>query len=114
MMGTSTAVRVAESGDPVISRLVEVTGSSEAGISLAVGISFAIILELMGSTLWYEALRHKDEPVSAQSSLVGCDPVDDLKQAIEAGRCKPTVASIREFLGCGQARAIEMRRAVVA
>lgn len=110
-----SASRVAVSDDPVISRLAAVTGSNEAGISLGVGILFAVILELMGASLWYEALRQGDEAVTAApSSPVAQDPVAELRQAVEAGQCKPTVASIRAFLGCGQTRAIEMRRALSA
>ncbi len=66
----------------------------------------------MDAFLWYEALRHGDGIVSAPSAPVTYDPVADLKQAIEAGQCKPTVSSIRTFLGCGQTRAIKMRRAL--
>lgn len=111
-----TAGRAVELGDPVMTRLAVVTGSNEASIGLAVGIGFAILIELTGAFLWFEALRAPATiPIQAtaeQPAGAEQDPLDSLKEAVDAGLCKPTVSSIRVFLGCGQARAIEMRRAL--
>lgn len=118
--GAATSTRAAETSDPVMARLAVVTGSNEGSIALAVGIGFAILLELTGAFLWCEVFRRRDEPATERE---GCpeqeisaegDPLDDLRKAIDAGLCKPTVSSIRVFLGCGQARAMEMRRALAA
>lgn len=38
------------------------------------------------------------------------DPVTKLKVAIQSGKCRATVNGIREFLGCSQNRALELRR----
>lgn len=114
--------------DPVLSRLAVVTGSSEAGVSVAVGVSLAILVELLGAFLWWEALSGLQEDkdgAEIQQSLqsttgqsdplagVG-DPVATLRGAVESGLCRPTVASIRVFMACSQARALELRRALVA
>lgn len=110
--------REAARGDPVEARLAVVTGSSAAGIGLAVGLSFAILIELTGAFLWYEALRvsaAKPIPTAIQTAIATASEPDQLaalREAIAAGLCKPTVSSIRIFLGCGQSRAIEMRRAL--
>ncbi|MCK9382130.1 MAG: hypothetical protein M0P95_13850 [Sulfuritalea sp.] len=110
-----TTGRAAGLADPVMARLAVVTGSNEASIALAVGIGFAILIELTGAFLWCEALKTANSPVQGvaePATPATVDPLDSLKDAVEAGLCKPTVASIRVFLGCGQGRAIEMRRAL--
>ena len=115
LVGTTAAVgetRRAELADPVMSRLAVVTGSSEAGIALAVGIGFAILLELTGAFLWVEALKPRAQSAQDRPDAGRRDPLADLREAVAAGLCKPTVAGIRVFLGCGQARALEMRRAI--
>jgi len=114
LAGTVTTAQVAASSDPVISRLAEVTGSSDASISLAVGVIFAVMLELVGVVLWCEALRPQGDAKTPAIDPVVVDPVADLRRVIEAGRCKPTVAGIRSFLGCSQTKAVEMRRALLA
>lgn len=55
--GKQTRAEVAGATDPVVARLSEVTGRSEASISLAVGLAFSLLLELLGAMLWMEALR---------------------------------------------------------
>lgn len=59
------------------------------------------------------ALRPQGDTKSSVVIPVADDPVTDLRQAIDAGRCKPTVAGIRSFLGCSQAKAMELRRALL-
>ena len=62
----------ANSADPVISRIMAVTGFSEAGVTLGIGMLFSVLLELVGTFLWFEAL--KDRP--SMTSLI-CDPMSD-------------------------------------
>ncbi len=110
-----TSARAAVRGDPVEARLAVVTGSSAASIGLAVGLGFAILIELTGAFLWCEALRPMAIPIQVAqepAKEAAPDQLDSLRQAIDAGLCRPTVSSIRIFMGCGQARAIEMRRAL--
>lgn len=118
LAATQTQAEVAGATDPVIARLAAVTGSSEASISLAVGLLFSLLVELLGALLWIEALRgptptHNPPPEPAPAPAPA-DPLADLRAAIEAGTVKPTVAGIRAFLGCGQAKAMELRRTLAA
>lgn len=115
LAGTVTAAQATISSDPVTARLSAVTGSSEASISIVVGICFAVLLELVGALLWCEALRQSEVEVpnepEGQSKR---DPLTKLREAVSAGQCKPTVSGIRAYMGCGQAKAMEMRRMLLA
>jgi hypothetical protein len=119
LVGATAAVtsgRAVGLADPVIARLAAVTGSSDASISLAVGVGFAILIELTGAFLWFEVFRTPGPSVKVEAgpnAAVAVDPLATLRDAVAAGLCKPTVASIRRYLGCGQAHAIEMRRALI-
>jgi hypothetical protein len=58
------------------------------------------------------AVTAPDTPPSADASH---DPdVTQLAQAVAAGRLRSTVADIRQYLGCSQARAIALRRQLAA
>jgi hypothetical protein len=93
-------------------------------------MTFAVLIELIGALLWCEALRPRDSamtPASISDAGAG-DSVEDggnggvtasvteqvtaVKAAILAQDCRLSVSSIREFLGCGQARAAEIRRVI--
>jgi hypothetical protein len=119
-LATTTATdRVMAATDPVTALLAAVTGRSEEGIRLMVGILFSVTLELVGAFLWTEALRPSAHAVLAPdvSALVddtADDPLADLRRAISSGACKPTVAGIRSFMGCGQVRALALRRKLAA
>jgi len=104
-------------------------GSSVALVTLIISISLATLVEFVGALLWYEVIRVGDaRGFPYKASLVANDLVSGLHDraateesqmeklvtAIKAGACKPTVASIRSFLGCGQAKAAELRRQLVA
>ncbi|WP_439889640.1 hypothetical protein ACS7SF_09970 [Ralstonia sp. 25C] len=59
------------------------------------------------------AERHvpHDDPVTGLLTDASHDAdVTQLAQAVAAGRVRPTVTGIRQFLGCSQARAIALRR----
>jgi hypothetical protein len=43
--------------DPVMSKLAQVSGLSQGGISVTIGLMFAILIELLGALVWFEALR---------------------------------------------------------
>lgn len=128
LSGVSTTAQVSGAADPVTARLAVVTGYSESGVAVVIGMTFAILLELIGALLWCEALRPSDESVTI-ADLERIDtqprvtedvthPVTDtlttIQAAVKAGQCRETVASIREHLGCSQARAMEIRRELVA
>ncbi|OGS93180.1 MAG: hypothetical protein A3K04_11270 [Gallionellales bacterium RBG_16_56_9] len=111
LAGAATTVQSTVSSDPVTARLAAVTGSSEVGITIAIGIGFSILLELVGALLWCEALRPNELPKVSHPEQ---DPIADLKEAVATGVCKPTVNGIRVFMGCGQAKAMEIRRRLLA
>lgn len=108
---SSTAIdaEVMGAGDPVTARIAALLGVTDGSIALLAGLAFSVLLELVGAFLWYEVMQAHD--VDGQAAQ---DPLDDLRQAVAERRCKPTVAGIRSFLGCGQAKASEMRRALLA
>ena len=111
LTGVATTSEVAASKDPVASLLAKVTNSSERIVTLVVGVGFSILMELVGALLWYEVIRRQGRVISVNGSqAVVRDPVTSLKEAVTAGACKPTVAGIRRFMGCSQARAMELRR----
>lgn len=66
--------------------------------------------------LWCEVLRLPiDTPAMERAQpAIENDPIADLKAAIQSGNCKQTVSGIRQFLGCGQTKAMEVRRALTA
>jgi hypothetical protein len=78
--------------------------------------------------LWFEALRPSEEavtiegmeeisillPVTDAITHPVTDTLTTIQAAVKAGQCRETVASIREHLGCSQARAMEIRRELVA
>lgn len=117
LTATVTDLEVLAAADPVIVKLASVSGHSESSISLATSVVFSIILELVGAMLWSLALRRTDEVAMMTVSVSPTaeptiDPVKEVRDAIASGDCKPTVAGIRAFLGCGQARAMTLRRAL--
>lgn len=120
LAATQTQAEVTGATDPVVARLAAVTGSNEASISVIVGLVFSLLLELLGTVLWMEALRPAAETSGVEvmpgppPSLAADDPLADLQAAIAAGKLRPTVSGIRAFLGCSQAKAMEMRRVLLA
>lgn len=123
----STTAQVTESSDPVTARLSETTGISESAITVVIGLTFSILLELVGALLWFEAVRQPTAPVytESQPEILPIEPaitgitqpvtgeITAVTEAIKGGVCKGTVAGIREFMGCSQSRAMEIRRGVI-
>lgn len=172
----STSAKIDGARDPVTAKLSQVFGWSEGEISVAIGLTISMLVELVGALFWYEALRpsvtESDEktvvtPFTAQrktkavtrtvtQNVTGVTTditgdvtnsvthvtkfnnagvtlpmhppnadsevdynaeqarlVPDLELAIQAGKCKGTVAGIRKFLRCSQSRAQELRRQIV-
>lgn len=121
---------VTQSNDRVTALLSGVTGGNGAEISLGIGLFFAILIDVAGAVLWREVFASCDsklEPVTVPVALTPPDLVkiegeelpesevtektfQDLQAAIKAGICKPTVSAIRAFMGCGQAKACELRK----
>lgn len=95
--------------DAVTARLSQVTGWNESQVAIAIGLTFSILLELIGALLWFEAFRREGNSVTLESNI-GNDVVTMLRDAVTAGECQKSVRGIREFLGCSQAQAMELRR----
>lgn len=124
----STGAQVTGASDPVTARLSVVTGWSEIGVSVAIGMAFSILLELIGALLWCEALKPREEPqplgsvdeikavpaIQDVATKCATDQITVVTEAIKAGNCKPTVAGIREFLKCSQSRAMALRTMLVS
>ncbi|MCK4125267.1 hypothetical protein HFK83_23215 [Ralstonia pseudosolanacearum] len=123
--------------DPVTARLAALLGMTATRIDLLSGLAFAAVLEGVACLLWTLTLRsrppvpitstvaashepkpERDEPETGShvpvTPLPATESVDPdamrLAQAVAAGQVRPTVADIRSYLGCSQARAIALRR----
>lgn len=120
--------------DLVTARVTAVTGVSAEVVSLLLSLLGALLVELLGMLLWREALTGQDPTPRAASLLVKEDAqratpcvqpvellevqsdmlqIDRLRLAIERGECSTRVQDIRAYLSCGQAKAAELRRALV-
>lgn len=120
----AVTIQSAESNDPLLSLLELVTGSNASVISIVIGTTFALVLELLAVFLWYELLSKSQPEVKSEISVPSVSPelielpipevlalsedekLATLKHAIDTGEIKPTVAAIRKFLRCGQDKAV--------
>jgi len=128
--------RDAARDDPVTARLATLRGVTGAPLELVTSLAFAAVLEGLACLLWWIALPQgasfvtdRRDPVSvvtanvpdvttadAPAAPVMTEPeteVTKLRRDIEAGLVRPTVASIRQYLGCSQARAAALRKLVI-
>ncbi len=111
LTATATAAVVTATENPVTKRVATVTGRNPASIDVVTGVGFSILLELVGALLWVEILRRPVEtPSDKKKSPTAPGVLTELREAVDNGTCKPTVAGIRVFMGCGQARAMALRR----
>jgi hypothetical protein len=135
----TAALRDSMRADPVTSRVAAFVGIPAARVDLVSGLAFAGVLEGVGCLLWFVAFQARDHvavsggtppqtvPVTSSDEVVttGHAPTDELatdrnkgpesdvtRLAVEiaAGRVRPTVADIRRYLGCSQAKATALRR----
>jgi hypothetical protein len=132
--------RDAARDDPVSARLTALRGVTNARLDLYVSLAFAAVLESTACLLWWIALLPQgtspvpdrrghvptvttdvsdvtmaDVPIVAiVSAVTEPEPeVMKLRRDIEAGLLRPTVASIRQHLGCSQAKAAALRKLVI-
>lgn len=126
--------------DPVTARLAALRGVKDTRLDLYVSLAFAAVTESTACLMWWIALLpHGTSPVTdrrdpipavttdvsdvttADVPIVASVPavtepeteVTKLRRDIEAGLVRPTVASIRQYLGCSQARAAALRKLVI-
>ena len=111
LINKATEVEVTGAADMVTARIARVTGGNQDSIDLAIALMYSILLELIGAFLWCNVLKQKDDtpPLNSQIPLKG-NLQHELDNAIASGKIKPTVQGIRTFLGCSQAKAMELRR----
>ncbi len=145
LSGISTVARSTRANDPVTVSLAEVTRYSDGAVTVVIGMTFSILIELVGAMLWYEVLRNPDRGAGQPRNVMTDDVTEGVTfpdeavtgfirtndpfitgasavtteltgqvapviNAIKIGECRPTVAGIRKYLGCSQARASELRR----
>lgn len=148
LSGISTVARSARATDPVTVSLAEVTRYSDGAVAVVIGMTFSVLIELVGALLWNEVLRHPNRGPGQPRNAMTADITEDVTypdeavtgfirtedpiitgtsavttelsgqvapviNAIKIGECRPTVAGIRKYLGCSQARASELRRELV-
>jgi hypothetical protein len=140
----AAALRDAQRDDPVTARLGALLGTTAAQVDLLSGMAFAGVLEGIACLFWFLAFQTRTpvvspvspiptQPVTAGNEAVTpshtptLEPVtlhDDQRDSenevaqlahhIAAGRVRATVADIRRYLGCSQARATALRRQLSA
>lgn len=111
--------------DPVTALLGVVTGISAGTVNLLTALVFATVVECLGSFLWWTAIQpslakqgstdsvaHEELPVSAVPPPVG--DLERLSHAVASGQVRPTVAEIRRYLRCSQAKAASLRQQLVS
>ncbi|NML99639.1 hypothetical protein HHL24_17065 [Paraburkholderia sp. RP-4-7] len=135
----AVTLRDAMRADPVTTRVAAFVGIPESRVDLVSGLAFAGVLEGVACLLWFVAFQARDSgaagavtsaqtaPVTASNEAVTTRhaPVDELvtlqsedpesevtrlASEIAAGRVRATVADIRRYLGCSQAKAAALRR----
>jgi hypothetical protein len=120
--------------DLVTARVTAVTGVSAEVVALSFSLLGSLLVELLGMLLWREALTGQEPTPRAASLLVKEDrqcvasgaqrveliearnepsQLDRLRLAVERGECSTRVQDIRSYLSCGQAKAAELRRALI-
>lgn len=108
--------------DPVTAQIASVTGANTQAVALALNLGAAALLELLGVVLWLEltatqgkvTLASLDDTATKDGQPHTPTALEVLREAVTAGHCKPTVAGIRQFMQCGQAKASALRRELVA
>lgn len=128
--------------EPAVAQLAARLGVSESSVNLVTGAIFSGILEGLGCLCWYLVFLRRDSMpkltvtrleakvdttgVTDQGEAVATvvadpEPLSDLDQVvarvsheISTGRLACSVRAIREYLRCGQGRATEVRRRLIA
>lgn len=112
LASNASETEVTGATDLVTTGISKAAGSNQSNVALVASLLFSIMLELVGTFLWYEILNvqtnERTHRQDKQKSIV------EVEEAIAAGKIKPRVKDIRVFLGCGQARAMEVRRSLTS
>ena len=131
LLSNAAAIQRSESNEPLLTLLESVTHLSAAVISMAKAAASALAMELLAAFWWYvlrSILQPEVKPAIAVSSVsheftvlpvsdVFVSPDDDklakVKHAIATGQIRQTVRDIREYLSCGQDKAIAIYNLLV-
>lgn len=121
--------------DPAARLLAAATGAHAETVLLATQLVAAICLELVGCVLWLRVASLRTPasegalpcdapqtpavtapPETGNEASSGTSHAEDsaVAAAVRRGDLKPTVAAIRQFVGCSQARAMTIRRRLLA
>ncbi|MFO6418584.1 hypothetical protein ACLBKS_00100 [Hylemonella sp. W303a] len=96
--------------DPVMQAITRATGWPEDRVLLGFNGLLAALVEFLGCLFWFLGIA----PQRTASTLATYQPdLDRIRFAVERGECRPSISSIREYLRCSQARAMELRRLLV-
>jgi len=113
LANNASVTEVTGTTDLVTTGITEVVGSNQSSVALVASLLFSVLLELIGTFLWYEVMQHHTVHANGRTQRQDKQKsISEVKEAIASGRIKPRVKDIRVFLGCGQARAMEMRRSL--
>lgn len=113
LASNASVTEVTGTTDLVTTGISKVAGSNQSSVALVASLLFSIMLELIGTFLWYEILQHHTVQTNGRARRQDKQKsLSEVKEAIESGKIKPRVKDIRVFLGCGQARAMEVRRSL--
>lgn len=120
--------------DPAARLFAAATGTHAETVLLVTQLVAVICLELVGCVLWLRVASlhtaadgalpcHAPQtaavtaaPDTGTEASSGTSHVEDrsVAAAVRRGELKPTVAAIRQFVGCSQARAMAIRRRLLA
>lgn len=115
LANNASETEVTGTTDLVTTGISKVAGSNQSSVALVASLLFSIMLELIGTFLWYEILQHHTVQTNGRPHRQNKQKsISEVKEAIAAGKIKPRVKDIRVFLGCGQARAMEVRRSLTS
>lgn len=113
--------------DPLNQRISRVLELPNSTIDLVTALLFAIMLEAVACYCWFlfltrtdASMTHKSPEMTGDVTIAVTEPdwsdldkqVALIQAEIQAGRLKCSVKSIREFLGCAQTRAREVRKLI--
>jgi hypothetical protein len=107
--------------DPVMRQLSAVTGANTQTVALIFNLGAAALVEVFGAVLWVQLIATENKAICAAGDTYAqskppmqSSGVDALRSAVSEGRCRATVKGVREFMGCSQAKAMELRRQLIA
>lgn len=113
LANNASETEVTGTTDLVTTGISKVAGSNQSSVALVASLLFSVMLELIGSFLWYEILQHQAVQANGRAHCQDKQrSISEVKEAIASGKIKLRVKDIRVFLGCGQARAMEVRRSL--